>query len=620
MFKKKNRDLYEDEQYEEAEEEFDEIEDEGEEDDGSEELYEDDDAGSAEEGYEDDADENAEEFDEDAGGSAEEGYEDAAGSAEEFEDDADGSVEKGYGDAAAGSTEEFDEDAGGSAEEGYEDAADESVEESYEEDADAGGDYSEERSAKRVVRRKRRIRNQIIAYIVLLLIVAGLACGAVFVGKQLVRLIDSRQPDEPVEEDVPPTEVIAVNSPTVTPEPEPEPEVNPVDEVARYYIDQMTTEEKVAGLFFVTPESMMENVSQAVRAGAKTQEALGRYAVGGIIYFGSNIQSADQITEMLAGTQEMSKYPLFLGVDEEGGSVSRVADALSEVDNVGSARELGAAGDGGEVYIAYSGIGQYLTKYGFNVDFAPVADIYDGENSMFAERSFGTDADTVAMLVSQAVMGLQDNGISACVKHFPGHGSADADSHDGRATNEMTENNLMETEVVPFRMALEANPDFVMVSHISVPGITWDYTPASMSSDIVTRILRMQLGYEGIIITDAMDMGAVTTYYTSAQAAVDAINAGCDMILKPDNFKEAYQGVLDAVNNGEISIERIEESLMRIYRVKCAGMTIADVTGGAEADGEPEGGADGAENPEGGEADTENPEAENGDSLLPQGE
>ncbi|MCM1102722.1 MAG: beta-N-acetylhexosaminidase [Clostridium sp.] len=614
MFKKKNMDLYEDEQYEEAEEEFDEIEDEGDADGGSEELYEDD--AYAEEGYEDGADESAEEgYEDGADGSAEEGYEDGAdGSAEEFDED-----------GADGSAEEFDEDgADESAEEGYEDGADGSAEKGYEDDADAGGDYSEERSAKRVVRRKRRIRNQIIAYIVLLLIVAGLACGAFFVGKQLIRFIDSRQPAEPVEEDVTPQEVIAVNSPTVTPEPEPEPEVNPVDEVARYYIDQMTTEEKVAGLFFVTPESMMENVSQAVRAGAKTQEALGRYAVGGIIYFGSNIQSADQITEMLAGTLEMSKYPLFLGVDEEGGSVSRVADALSEVDNVGSARELGAAGDGGEVYIAYSGIGQYLTKYGFNVDFAPVADIYDGENSMFAERSFGTDADTVAMLVSQAVMGLQDNGISACVKHFPGHGSADADSHDGRATNEMTENNLMETEVVPFRMALEANPDFVMVSHISVPGITWDYTPASMSSDIVTRILRMQLGYEGIIITDAMDMGAVTTYYTSAQAAVDAINAGCDMILKPDNFKEAYQGVLDAVNNGEISIERIEESLMRIYRVKCAGMTITDVTGGAGADGEPEGGADGAESPEGGEADAENPEAENGvgggDSLLPQGE
>ena len=576
MFKKKNRDPYEDEQYEE---EFDEIEQE----DGAEESYEDGAEDGAEEIYEDEAEDGAEEA---------------------YEDEAEDDTEEAYEDEAEDGAEAYADDADG-------------LEESYVEEDAENGDYSEERSAKRVIRRKRRIRNQIIAYIVLLMIVAGLACGALFAGKQLIRFIDERRAAKPVEEDVPPPDVIAVNSPTTTPEPEPEPVIDPVDEVARYYIAQMTTEEKVAGLFFVTPESMMENVTQAVRAGAKTQEALDQYAVGGLIYFGSNIQSADQITEMLAGTQEMSKYPLFFGVDEEGGSVSRVADSLSEVNNVGSARELGASGDGGSVYIAYAEIGQYLAKYGFNVNFAPVADIYDGQNSMFAERSFGTEADTVAMLVSQAVMGLQENGVSACVKHFPGHGSTDADSHNGRATNEMTEANLLATEVIPFQMAIQANPDFIMVSHISVPGITWDYTPASMSSDVVTRILRMQLGYEGIIITDAMDMGAITTYYTSAQAAVDAINAGCDMILKPDNFKEAYQGVLDAVNSGEISIERIEESLMRIYRVKCAGMTLADVPGGVPADqagGTEDSGA--GEGAEGGEAG----EGEGDGSILPEGE
>lgn len=602
MFKKKKMDLYEEEQYEE---EFDEIED-------------DEDIEEADE----DASEIYEEADEDAGEIYEEADEDAGMAYEEADEDIGGAYEE----ADEGDGETYD-DADGEDDETYEDAgeADEagSDEAFYaDEEDDSDKDYSEERSAKRVVRRKRRIRNQIIAYIVMLMLVAAFVCGAVYGGKRLVRFIDSRRAAQPVEEDQPPQEVIEVNAPTVTPEPEPEPEVNPVDEVARYYIDQMTTEEKVAGLFFVTPESMMENVTQAVVAGSKTQEALDHYAVGGLIYFGSNIQSGEQISEMLAGTQEMSRYPLFFGVDEEGGNVARVASAVNEVDNVGSARELGAAGDGGQVYLAYSEIAQYLARYGFNVDFAPVADIYDGENSMFAERSFGTDAETVAMLASQAVMGLQDNGISACVKHFPGHGSTDADSHDGRATNDITEEALMETEVVPFQMALESNPDFIMVSHISLPGITYDYTPASMSSDIVSRILRMGLGYEGIIITDAMDMGAVTTYYTSAQAAVDAINAGCDMILKPDNFKEAYQGVLDAVNNGEISIERIEESLMRIYRVKCRGMSLSDVTGGAPADG-------GAENPEGagdeGAGLPEGNEADGGDvggegSLLPQEE
>lgn len=604
MFKKKNMELYEDERYEESEEEFDEIEDE---EDIEEEDGEPEDIGEEEDGEPEDIGE------EDDG----EVYEDGIEESDDVEADDEEIEADGETDEADGETDNAD-DADDADVNGY---GAEDGESYVEEDADAG-DYSEERSARRVVRRKRRIRNQIIAYIVMLMLVAGLICGATFAGKQLIRFIDARRSTVPVEEDVPPQEVIEVNSPSLTPEPEPEPEVNPVDEVARYYIAQMTTEEKVAGLFFVTPESMMENVTQAVRAGAKTQEALDQYAVGGLIYFSHNIQSGDQITEMLEGTQEMSKYPLFFGVDEEGGNVSRVAESLSGVENVGSARELGAAGDGGQVYIAYAEIGRYLTEYGFNVDFAPVADIYDGENSMFADRSFGTQVETVSILVSQAVMGLQDNGVSACVKHFPGHGSTDADSHNGRATNDMTRDNLMATEIVPFQMALEADPDFVMVSHVSLPGITWDYTPSSMSTDVVTGILRRELGYDGIIITDAMDMGAITTYYTSAQAAVDAINAGCDMILKPDNFKEAYQGVLDAVNNGEISIARIEESLMRIYRVKCAGMTLADVTGGAPVDDtgdvQTSEAGDGAQAGEGGEADAGN--GGDGDSLLPPGE
>lgn len=313
MFGKKKMDLYEDEQYEE---EFDEIEEEPD----AEEMYEEE---TDDEAYGEEPDEEAV-YDKEA--DVDEVYGEEADDESVYEEEAD--ADETYEDGETGEVY---------ADDGMED--------------DDKKDYSEERSAKRVVRRKRRIRNQIIAYIVMLILVAAFICGAVYGGKRLVRFIQDGRASEPVEEDVPPQEVIEVNAPTVTPEPEPEPEVNPVDEVARYYIDQMTTEEKVAGLFFVTPESIMENVTQAVRAGAKTQEALELYAVGGLIYFGSNIQSAEQITEMLAGTQDMSKYPLFLGVDEEGGDVSRVASALSEVDNVGSARELGAAGDGGQVYL-----------------------------------------------------------------------------------------------------------------------------------------------------------------------------------------------------------------------------------------------------------------------------
>lgn len=453
---------------------------------------------------------------------------------------------------------------------------------------DAEDQNIDEKSARRIARRKRRIRNQIIAYIVMLVFMVGLIWGAVFGGKQLIKYVDSRKSPEPVQEDNPPDDPIVVGPPEPTLEPEPTPEVNPVDEVARYYIDQMTLEEKVAGLFFVTPESMMEGISQATVAGAKTREALDKYAVGGIIYFKKNIQSKDQLTKLLAGTAEMSRYPLFLGVDEEGGSVARVADALSDVNNTGNASKIGASGDTTQAYNAYYEIGSYLTRLGFNVDFAPVADLYDGKNAMFKDRSFGTDADVVKTFVYQAVCGLQDNGVSACLKHFPGHGRTSADSHNGMAVSGATEEELLDYDIIPFEMALSANPDFVMMGHISLPNVLGDNTPASMSSDIVTGILRDKLGYDGIVITDALNMSAVSDYYTSAEAAVNVIRAGCDMILMPDDFKEAYQGVIDAVGRGEISVERIEESLLRIYRVKCAGMTLSDLTGEAGGDDEGE--------------------------------
>ena len=462
-----------------------------------------------------------------------------------------------------------------------EDEVYEDEENAYEDDAEE--EIVDEKSFRRVARRKRRIRNQILSYIVMLVFVAALACVGVYGGKKLIRYIDDHKKTEtPVEEEQQPSP-IEINSPDVIQEPETPLTEDPADEVARYYISQMTLEEKVAGLFFVTPESMMEGVNQAVIAGGKTQEALDTYAVGGIIYFAKNIQSADQISEMLQKTKEMSRYPLFVDVDEEGGTVARVADPLSDISNVGNMSEIGAENDPTKAYNAYNAVGAYLKRLGFNVDFAPVADIYDGNNEMFAQRSFGTDATMVGNYVYQGVSALQDNGISACAKHFPGHGSSDADSHDGRATLELTEEQLLETEVLPFQMAISADVDFVMVGQVSLPNVIGDYTPATMSSDIVTRILRNQLGYDGIIITDAMNMTSVTQYYTSAEAAVNAINAGCDMILMPENFAEAYQGVLDAVNNGEISVERIEESLLRIYRVKCAGMTMEDITGATDS-------------------------------------
>jgi len=273
---------------------------------------------------------------------------------------------------------------------------------------------------------------------------------------------------------------------------------------------------------------------------------------------------------MLNNTKSMSKYPIFLGVDEEGGKVARVASKnLGEkVDSMGS---IGKEGDTQKAYEACRIIGTYLTELGFTTDFAPVADVAsDEESQVLGDRSFGTGAEQVAHMVSFAVDGLRDTGIQACLKHFPGLGSTTADTHEGLAITERTLEEMRAADFLPFKAGIDAGAEFVMAGHVSAPNVTGDNTPPSLSSKRITEILRDELGFNGVVITDALNMSAITEYYTSGEACVKALQAGADMLLMPENFREAYADVFKAVQDGTISEERIYQSLRRIYRVKYA--------------------------------------------------
>ena len=336
----------------------------------------------------------------------------------------------------------------------------------------------------------------------------------------------------------------------------------------RGYVEAMTLEEKVAGLFIITPEQLT-GVGTAVQAGESTREALEQYPVGGLVYFAKNIQSEQQLKEMLANTASYSRYPLFLGVDEEGGQVARVAKTLG-LENVGPMAEIGASGDVNAAYAAGAAIASYLKEYGFNLDFAPVADVLTNpDNTVIGDRSFGSDPALVSQMVAAAVRGFQENGVNACIKHFPGHGDTAGDSHDGQVETDRTLEEMQAAEFLPFTAGIEAGVNMVMVGHISAPGLTdGDKVPASMNEKIITDVLRKQLGYNGIVITDAMNMSAISQYYTADEAAVRALKAGADMILMPEDFVTAYEGVIAAVQNGTIDEARINDSLTRILRVK----------------------------------------------------
>ena len=342
------------------------------------------------------------------------------------------------------------------------------------------------------------------------------------------------------------------------------------EELIEEYLSNMPLEDKVSQLFFVQPEALT-GVDTAVQASDMTKEALQEYAVGGIVMFSKNIQDRDQICAMLANLQAYSKYPLFLGVDEEGGSlVARVANSGTiSVPTFPNMMEIGNTGNPEEAYEVGRTIGTYLKDLGFNLDFAPIADVLvNPENQVIGERAFGSDAELVAKMVKRVVEGLQEQEVSAVLKHFPGHGGTEADSHEGTAILNRTLEELRSEEFLPFQSGIEAGADMIMVGHISVPEVTGDDTPATLSETVITDLLRNELGFDGIIITDSMSMGAIVDHYGPGEAAVQVIRAGGDMILMPQDFVEAKQAVLDAVDQQEITEERINESLRRIYRIK----------------------------------------------------
>lgn len=433
---------------------------------------------------------------------------------------------------------------------------------------------------KREARHKRRIRNQVIAYIaVMILIVAG-AAGVVLGVRQFA---EGRQASKEAQEDSQAAlEGLLASEPDLpTPPPESEqgaePETEPVaeltyeqklDEIVNALIEVMPIEEKVAGLFIVTPESIT-GVGTAVKAGEGTKNALTQYAVGGIVYAAKNVKSEEQFKEMLENTKQYAKYPLFLAVEEEGGKRSVVANAGIGV-KVDSAKTIGQSGDLDAAYQAGVTLGTNLSGVGINLNLAPVADPAVVDNNWLGERSYGISEQLTGNMASSVMQGLQGQGVTACVKYFPGVGSTAENPENGLAGTDRTEEQFRSEEFPAFQAVIDSGADMIMVSCVAASGLTGNNEPCVFSEKVVTDILRDELGFEGVIISDALDMAAISDYNGSEEAAIMALKAGCDMLYRPEDFEKAYNGVLQAVQDGTISEERIDDALRRIYRIKYA--------------------------------------------------
>ena len=334
----------------------------------------------------------------------------------------------------------------------------------------------------------------------------------------------------------------------------------------------LTIDEKVDKI--VASMSKTEKIGQMVMIGIQGTKVddnslymLHQFHMGGIILFDRNMESPEQVKQLTSDlqTQSNEKVPLFIGVDEEGGDVVRMAEKLTPPP---SQKEIGATGDIEQAKTWAIKTAKSLKDIGINVNFAPVADV--GSND---KRSYSTDTNTVIDFVRAATKGYQQENIIYSLKHFPGIGKGKVDSHVDSSSIDVAKEVLMTEDILPFKTIIDENDPndyFILVSHLKYPALDEEY-PASLSSKIMTDLLRNELGYKGIIITDDMEMGAVANHNDFKTVGVNAVKAGADIVLVCHEYQheqDVYLGLLDAVDNGEISQQRIDESVKRIVKAK----------------------------------------------------
>lgn len=338
----------------------------------------------------------------------------------------------------------------------------------------------------------------------------------------------------------------------------------PLPDRAQTMLAEMTLREKVCQMMFVTPMAIT-GVTKAVSAGDMTRKALEKYPVGGIYYDKSNMESKEQIRAMLANTQSYSKIPLIFTCDEEGGRVGRL------MSSVGTTRlkAMLAYKDEGPQKARENAliIAKDMSELGFNMDLAPVADVWSNpQNTVIGDRAYSNDFQQAASLIPAAVAGFQEGGVACTLKHFPGHGDTAADSHYGSAYVYKTLEELRTHDLLPFQAGIDAGADTVMMGHIIVESVSKE--PALFSYELVTELLREEMGFEGVVMTDALAMKAISEQYSNADVALKAVKAGVDMLLCPQDLDGAIQAIMTAVESGDIPESRIDESVLRIIRLK----------------------------------------------------
>lgn len=327
-------------------------------------------------------------------------------------------------------------------------------------------------------------------------------------------------------------------------------------------LNNMTLEEKIGQMMIVyyrepKMDETLSNILKTVKP-------------GGFIFFKENLVTYNESLELINNIKESATIPMFLSIDQEGGKVDRLKTIKGiSFPNLPSATEIGATNDTEVAYGTGAEIAHNLKIFGFNMNFAPVLDIYsNSKNTVIGTRSFGSNADLVSKMGLSLSKGLQDNDIIPVYKHFPGHGNTETDSHVDLPIVSKTKEELLKEEIVPFKNAIDNGAEVIMIGHLAVPSITNSYIPASLSKKIITNLLKEELNYKNIVITDALNMKALTNNYSEKEIIEKSINAGVDILLMPEDPIHAITIIKDGIKNGTITEEQINTSVKKILSLK----------------------------------------------------
>ena len=344
---------------------------------------------------------------------------------------------------------------------------------------------------------------------------------------------------------------------------DPNPPYQAVKNKAEKLLETLTLDEKIGQMLFISYEdsdTLNTNLTNILTTAQP----------GGFILFSENLKNYSKSLSFIKDIKEHSKIPIFLGIDEEGGKVDRLKNITGyKYDLIPDMASIGATNNEEEAYQVGTQLANILNDFGLNIDFAPVSDVLtEDTNKVIGTRSFGSDPYLVARMTRALAKGLSDNSIIPVYKHFPGHGSTTTDSHIDLPIINKTKEELLKTDLIPFKNAIANNAQIIMIGHLAFPLITGDYTPASLSKTIVTDILKNELGYENVIISDALNMKALTKYYTTEEIYELAINAGIDILLMPENPINTVKTIKKLITENKITEEQINNSVLKILQLK----------------------------------------------------